>query len=397
MLTLNVYTPGSYSLGRSTDGAAARATSSALDFPVDLPGSWTNLSLAIHPSARLWEGLVYDAVDREFVLFGGLGSGNPSVLGDTWTFQNGTWTNLTPGLLTAPSPRFYPGMTWDPTIGAVLMFGGQAGRLSFSDTWSFVHGRWTNLTATVGPAPSGRSYAAMAYDSTDRVTLLFGGFNESPLQEYGDTWEFSGGRWMNLTSGLTIAPSARPDAGIMDDPGDGYLLVFGGDTPRDTTPFFNDTWGFAHGRWTNLTNRSPSAPSGREDPAAGYDLRSGFAIMSGGTTTPGVPDLSDTWSYTGLRWTNLTAELRGSPPPRGGARMAYDPVGDRFLLFGGVGRNVFGDTWVLTFLPEPRPISNTAPSWVGWIILAPAAAGTAAAVMLVGIRRRRKPPSGLEA
>jgi hypothetical protein len=328
----------------------AYADSTNLSNPI---GQWTQLAEATSPSPRLWEGLAYDVADQEFVLFGGTGPPS-SIFGDTWVLRHGVWTNLTSDLRTAPSPRYYPGMAWDPALDAVVLFGGINDPISFSDTWMFVHNHWTNLTGFVGPSPAGRSYAAMSFDSTSGDLLLFGGFNESPFREYGDTWEFRSERWVNLTSSLLVSPPPRPDAAMADDPGDGRVVLFGGDSPNDSVPFYNDTWGFSAGNWTNLSPVLSRAPSGREDPALSSDAGAGFLLLFGGTTTPGTPALRDTWTLSGRVWSNVTTRVLGSPPPAGGAREAYDPSDGTVLLFGGVGVDGFlSETWVFTSTVSP--------------------------------------------
>src|SRR6266496_4215107 len=55
--------------------------------------------------------------------------------------------------------------------------------------------------------------------------------------------------------------------------------------------------------------------------------------------------LDDTWIWNGTDWTQLSPSL--SPPARYGATMAYDPVRDTAILFGGTNAagQFLSDTW----------------------------------------------------
>ncbi len=148
----------------------------------------------------------YDAADHYVLLFGGVDIyGN--TYGDTWTFQNGRWTQLNPTV--SPSWRSAGEMVYDYQDGYVVFFGGQD--LNYNptnDTWKFLHGNWTQLTPVVSP-PAIR-FGAMTYDANDSYVLLFGGdLCNSGCTPYrtGFTWTFSGGNWTNRTLGLK--PPAR--------------------------------------------------------------------------------------------------------------------------------------------------------------------------------------------
>src|SRR2546430_1467990 len=120
-------------------------------------------------------GMAYDAQDGYVLLFGGYGVNE--VLGDTWSFVGGLWTELSP--LPSPSPREAPMMTYDDPGGTVILFGGStylpdpSPPHQLNDTWSFAGGSWTELTP--GSAPAARGAGAIAYDATDSCSLLFGG------------------------------------------------------------------------------------------------------------------------------------------------------------------------------------------------------------------------------
>jgi galactose oxidase-like protein len=353
--------------------------------PLSGPGRWVDVNGGPPPSARLWNGLAYDAADGYFVLFGG--HENTSILGDTWVFRNGAWTNLTATVSPSPGPRYYPAMAWDPAERAVVLFGGSDGTHSLSDTWFFAGGHWTNVSTAVGNPPAGRGYAAMTYDSAAQEILLFGGFNETNFREYDDTWAFQSGRWANLSSRLSAEPPGRPDAGFSDDPPDHGVLLFGGDGPGEH--FLADTWLFAEGRWHNLTSVETPSPSAREDPGAAFDGALSSVILFGGTTTPGAPNLSDTWVFTGGDWANLSDLLSVFPPARGGAPMAYDPNAGSLLMFGGAGATLLSDTWIY-YPGPPTPSPGPALPLVLVLLASVLAAGVIATVGWATVSRARR-------
>ena len=106
-----------------------------------------NCNVTAAPSARATASMTYDARDGYAVLYGG-GAANKTSLSDTWTFANGTWTDIaaTAGFTKA---RYYTMMTFDNATADdyVLQFGGiNGGDRSINTTWQFLSGSWTNLT-----------------------------------------------------------------------------------------------------------------------------------------------------------------------------------------------------------------------------------------------------------
>lgn len=57
--------------------------------------------------------------------------------------------------------------------------------------------------------------------------------------------------------------------------------------------------------------------------------------------------VNDTWTWDGENWEQLHPTV--TPPARSGGGMAYDPISDRIIMYGGDGRtNFLGDTWTWT-------------------------------------------------
>jgi len=281
----------------------------------------------VTPSPRPFgPSLVYDAKDGYVLYFSGAGEvgagGN-----ETWTFVSGYWTNITAAA--APPAREGAAMAYDAKDGYVVLFGGLGGLTVGADTWKFSAGAWTQLTPA--KAPSARMLAQMTYDAKDGYVLLYGGLSLGGAgNALGDTWTFAGGKWTNLhlISGST-APEARYDASMAYDAKDGYVVLFSGDSDYKGSYYvINDTYTFSGGAWTRL---SPStAPAARTDGGFAYDQVGGYLLLFGGDGASGA--LSDTWTFAGGTWT----ELSGTHPSNASSDLVADPEdGYVFLFVGG--------------------------------------------------------------
>ena len=162
-------------------------------------GVWADRKPAAAPPARWGAAMVYDPTADRVILFGGLaGSYDGSTrFGDTWAYDAvaNTWTQLQPAGDQPPS-RGYATMAWDPAAGRAVLFGGFAGgSVLLGDTWAFdpAATTWTHLDPP-GVSPAVRDFHAMAYDATDKVTVLFGGLTGMTGNVDGtllnDTWAF---------------------------------------------------------------------------------------------------------------------------------------------------------------------------------------------------------------
>jgi hypothetical protein len=211
-------------------------------------GVWTNRHTATAPAPRYGAAMAYDAADGYVVLFGGINS-VPAWLGDTWTYSAGVWT-LVPGGA-GPAGRAYAAMTYDWADGYLLMFGGYNGSSTtfYNDTWEFSAGAWNVPTGLSSMAPSTRSGSEMAYDSEDGDVVLFSG-QQSTGAIYGDTWYYLNGTWSNITAFVAGAPGGLAYAGMVDDTYDGYLVLFGG---LDQFGFaYGNTWSYLAGTWATV-------------------------------------------------------------------------------------------------------------------------------------------------
>lgn len=261
-------------------------------------GRWTLLTPGEAPPPRLYAAMTYDATDGYVLLFGGLGGPTNTLraLNDTWKFEGGRWTNLTSSK--HPTARYTAGMAYDAKDGYVLLFGGVGSSTGLDATWKFVRGNWTELSPSI--SPSARFSPMLAYDAADGYVVLFGGCRTS-TSCLSDTWTFSGGTWTDLN--LTLHPSGRWGGLLTYDAADGYMLLFGGATPDTNPNAVHDSWSFLHGTWTQLA--PTKSPPRTYVSGFTYDSKDGYVVMFGGVTTPSYSILSSTWTYVGGTWTKV--------------------------------------------------------------------------------------------
>jgi hypothetical protein len=181
----------------------------------------------------------------------------------------------------------------------------------------------------------------MAYDAADGYVLLFSGSSQD------DTWKFAGRVWTSLN---VSAPPPRVSGSMTYDAKDGYVLLFGGSGGAQggylNTTYFQDTWSFVGGVWTNLTPtviNSTNSPGPRYGASMAYDSHDGYVVLFGGDYERNF--LQDTWKFVGGRWTNITnitVTAANTPPCRFAAGMSDDPAQREVVLFGGDGKTPSG-------------------------------------------------------
>ncbi len=240
------------------------------------------------------------------------------------------WENLSSNATGGPTPRCCSASAYDVVDQEWVLFGGADGCGSCNDTWVEANGTWTNITASAGPSPPGRSWATMAYDPVSEGLVLFGGLlaapNASAALAAQDTWTFQGGRW--TPQAPLQSPPGRWAAGMDFDPTLGAVVLFGGFSPSGG--FLSDTWAYANGSWAPLF--SSVSPPPRWAPALAFDYADQGLLMFGGLGENGSV-LNDTWLMTGAQWALASSGI--APPAREKAMMSFDPSLDRVVLFGG--------------------------------------------------------------
>jgi hypothetical protein len=208
-------------------------------------GVWTQLNPTTSPSGREGAAMTYDVGLGYVILYGGCTLQSVTSVSDpcstessqtwSWSGSMNTWSIVTtsgsPGAITGGS------MVYDGKDGYALLFGGtgscggsstQSGPCD--QTWELYLSRFNHILtwgSVCSCGPSARSGAAMTYDATIDVVLLFGGDTgrcyASGINScyYGsidsDLWKYSGGTWTQIFPGCiggtgTACPGPRSNA-----------------------------------------------------------------------------------------------------------------------------------------------------------------------------------------
>ncbi|MCI4325980.1 MAG: PKD domain-containing protein [Thermoplasmata archaeon] len=209
-------------------------------------GSWTNITTSVTGGPAFLDAGAWNPTTSSLVAYT---SNRTDCTGSTATMSfNGTAWNVT-GANSSPGPvQEGDGFVYDSLLGGMLLYGGtQGGGCSGAgETWTYVNGTWTDLTSNLTSSPGGRCCESVAYDPTQKVVVLLGGTTNTNTY-VRDTWSFPAvPLTLNLTtSSLTgVAPFAVQLAANVTG-GAGALVdnwSFGDGTPNATTASVNHTY-----------------------------------------------------------------------------------------------------------------------------------------------------------
>src|SRR5579871_6177243 len=187
------------------------------------------------------------------------------------------------------------------------------------------------------PPPAGTHAVPTTVRSADAGPGRLGGAGPAPGATNRSA--ISSPTWGNATGAITGTPPRVTDGSLAYDPLDGYLVLFGGHDPVSGTDS-SATLAFEGDQWVTLS--PPTSPPARVDAALAWDPLDQYLVLFGGS---GASVLSDTWTYSHDRWTELN--LTNHPSGRDGAAMTWDGSDGYLLLFGGStsAAGAFDDTW----------------------------------------------------
>lgn len=327
--------------------ASSGETASVAPTPASLPATfnWSILTLAHAPSNRSEFAFAWGP---GFALFFGGRFDLTTLMNDTWKFAGGNWTQLHPHR--APSPRRGAMMIFDPAERGFVLFGGATNDVYYNDTWLFHAGQWSRLALPHAPGP--RRVGGFAWDASDGYGVLFSGHdgaNRTGIGQAGwhffdDTWAFQNGSWTELHP--TVSPPFRAESSMAFDPVVQQVVLFGGYQTYPGYHGFNDTWTFRAGTWTER-RPSGSQPLPRDGAIFVWDPALRGFVMEGGQNESNSTylEFNDTWlltsSSTGWDWQLLSVF---QPAVRqDSANAVYVPPLGAVVMFGG--RSVFGTVW----------------------------------------------------
>jgi hypothetical protein len=197
---------------------------------------------------------------------------------------------------------------------------------------------WTAVTPANSPSP--RTEVGMASDSVG--AWLFGGQFGPALLAYNELWRFDGTDWSLQVPTGGVAPPARSRFATAWDVVRQRLVVFGGDGQYTASGTLGDTWEWdpATSTWTQAT--PSTSPTPRIHARMAYDLINQRVLLFGGRGAGS----SETWSWDGSDWTLLLPST--VPPGREQTQLSTNWSNGRILMFGGAtgaASGVLGDTW----------------------------------------------------
>ena len=322
---------------------------------------WKQAFPATSPPARKAAAMAYDAASSTIIMFGGSGGASGTVLlNDTWSWNGTTWTKLT-STHTPPNRSFHGMATWSST--GVILFGGSAAAGAVNDTWLWNGTDW--LVQSPGTKPSARYNHAMVYDSFEQATpgtgngviVLFGGYTGSAY--LNDTWTWTGTNW--VVQSPSHVPAVRGAHTLAFDILNDTVVMFGG-TSNPSSSFLSDTWTWGGTDWKQITN-SANTPPGRFQHMSAYSA-TGKVVIFSGQTSAGASD--DTWLWNGTNWIQI--EGGQTPQARAGAAMTYNTNTGKVFMFGGFSsQGVYNSTWTwdningwvqLQPINSPPPLDN---------------------------------------
>jgi N-acetylneuraminic acid mutarotase len=262
------------------------------------------------------------------------------------------WTDLAP-LGDLPAARSAHATAYDATNNLVVLFGGwDKANVTFNDTWVFDSSAntWTKITPP-GKLPAARAQHQMVLDSGTGTVIMFGGTSKASGTQLKDTWAYdpTAKTWTDKNPSGTV-PSARSSFSMVFDDQNQVIILFGGYS-KTTGADLNDTWAYdpATNTWTELTTTG-DVPTARGGSAMSYDQFESKIVLFGGTDSKAKTYFNDTYvfEYSTKTWTKVTP-AGDTPSIRAGHRMVYDPTLSNTVLFGGWdGTAYFNDTWTFT-------------------------------------------------
>ena len=245
--------------------------------------------------------------------------------------QAPNWTLIKP--TQSPVEMSRPAMSYDSSRKVTVLFGGRDTQTrSNNDTWEYDGTTWTKITPPL--SPSARSGHEMVYDSNRNLSVMYGG------PGMRDTWTWDGVTWTKIRIPAAQKPSARTSFAMAYDESRQKIVLFGGyDSLKGLV---NDTWEFDGVIWAKVTSLV-STPPGRVDHAMAYDAHRKVVVLFGGDGQSGA--LNDTWEWNGTIWRQVTPAGNTPSARRATKLLAYDGNRRRVLMFGGNDGVLVDETW----------------------------------------------------
>jgi hypothetical protein len=280
------------------------------------------------PPASAGHSMAYHAGLGAVVLVNaGLGGMAPPPLTATTVLWKWTGTDWVVVDSNGPPVRNLAGFAYDEKRNVLVMHGGSYDLDHvYGETWEWIAETGWVRRGESGPGP--RDHTVMAYDGARERVVLFGG--QIGVSTFpADTWTWDGTTWRQAA---TTGPSARVHHSMVYDAAAQRVLLFGG---SNSSGGLGDTWAWSGSAWTSAA----PAIAARTHAVIGRSPRG--VVLVGGFPQPAPAML-----LYNAAW--RVDQQPGAPTNRYLAAMAYDPVRNVTVLFGGgnaADDQLFGDTW----------------------------------------------------
>lgn len=240
----------------------------------------------------------------------------------------------------APAPRSDALLAYDLLNQRTLMFGGNL----TNEFWALTGNAWTQLTPAV--LPPARRYSQMCSDVFNGQAYLFGGQgNASSATALDDLWRWDGAAWQQLAP--AFAPAGLMWHSMAFDSSRTVLVVFGGRRNIfSQNEYLDETWEYSPA--TNQWNQgfAPQSPPACLRSTMAFHPILNQVILFGGEDANGNA-LGETWTYDGANWTQIN-QTGVTPPARMSGRLVANLTQNLTVLVGGrdpLTFGIFNDTW----------------------------------------------------
>jgi hypothetical protein len=282
------------------------------------------------PPPSVGHSLVYhDALASVLLVNAGLGGmDSPSSSARTvlWRWNGSGWSVLDS---MGPPIRNLGGAAYDSDRGVLVLYGGSYSLdLVYDDTWEWSQRDGWRKRDVHGPGR--RDHTAMVYDRRFRRVVLYGG--QETLESFpADTWTWDGTAWERVA---TTGPGPRFHHTLVYDHAGERTVLVGGIQPGAGAR--GDTWS-----WTGSAWRPAAAPIAPRSHARLGASRDGIILFGGMGDAPAMRlgSRDSTW---------VAMPSASGPSARYLTALAYDPVRDVTVLFGGgdvASDQLLADTW----------------------------------------------------
>ncbi len=168
---------------------------------------WTQMTPAIAPPGTNFQSMVYDSAADRVLMWG-------SVSDDrlwSYDYNNDTWAEVAE--TGTPPLTDYTRMVYVPALQQSILFGGVdvPNEVPQGSTWVFDHPTQTWQQLTLATAPEPRAWQSMVYEPITQQILLFGGGTDRD-HAYGDLWRFDpvAQSWSEITPAGASTTAAAP-------------------------------------------------------------------------------------------------------------------------------------------------------------------------------------------